>query len=180
MVDPVLIDWSSALCFKGGWGFSQNADKAQDEMWTLSEYYSQPRNRHFPIAYQQRPNFARPVGNMALTLSIASELSISRVIIFQWGFWQRYGTSTKKHQQCPHNIVRAEKSRGRDEGWTMDSLRSHRQYFYASNKFNIWNLRSKRPLPPLPVMIWNIKASNLPWFKRCNSKRNLQTEIYWS
>lgn len=83
MVDPVLIDWPSALCFKGGRGFSQNVDKAQDEMWTLSEYYSQPRNRHFPIAYQQRPNFARPVGNMALTLSIASELSISRVIIFQ-------------------------------------------------------------------------------------------------
>lgn len=89
MVDPVLIDWPSALCFKDGWGFSQNADKAQDEMWTLSEYYSQPRYRHFPIAYQQRSNFARPVGNMALTLSIASELSISRVIVFQWGFWQR-------------------------------------------------------------------------------------------
>lgn len=71
-----------------------------------------------------------------------------------------HGTSTKKHQQCPHNIVRAEKSRGRDEGWTMDSLRSHRQYFYASNKFNIWNLRSKRPLPPLPVMIWISSDSN--------------------
>lgn len=89
MVDPVLIDWPSALCFKDGWGFSQNADKAQDEMWTLSEYYSQPRYRHLPIAYQQRSNFGRPVGNMALTLSIASELSISRVIVFQWGFWQR-------------------------------------------------------------------------------------------